>query len=257
VSRHERVASFAPAVCALLTGLALGQAGLAHAAAFSVNPTQVYLSAKVTSALVSLRNESSETLRFQLTLHAWDQAPTGEMKLAPTEDVLFFPRLLTLAPKEERRVRLGLSQGAGAVERSYRLFVEELPASQAEATPGAVKVLTKMSIPIFVQPATGAAKPTLDAVRAAGGRASFVLRNAGNVHLVPDLIKVEGFDRDAKPLFSQTVNAWYILAGGTRQFDVELARPGCSQAVTVVVTVQVGTETLTQTVQTPSGACIP
>ena len=72
----------------------------AHAATFSVNPTQVYLSGRTTTSLLTLRNDSDEPLRFQLSVFAWDQRPDGEMLLAPTQDVVFFPAMLTLAPKE-------------------------------------------------------------------------------------------------------------------------------------------------------------
>lgn len=248
----------APEVCVLLAGLVLCQAGQLRAATFSVNPTQVYLSAKVTTALVSLRNESGETLRFQLTLYAWDQAPNGEMKLAPTDDIVFFPRLLTLAPKEERRVRVGTSRTPGAIEQSYRLFVEELPSSQAEATPGAVRVLTKMSIPIFLQPATPAPAPLLENVAVRAGRAAFAIRNAGTGHFVPDAITIEGVAADGHLVFSLPVNGWYVLAGGHRQYDIDLPRTGCAEVASVAVSVRVGQSAFTRRIQTaPGGPCRP
>src|SRR5687768_17676291 len=87
--------------------LTLGSASGASAATFTVNPTQIFLSGKTTTALLTLRNDSEETLRFQLTAFGWQQTPAGEITLTPTQDVVFFPALLTLAPKEERRIRVG------------------------------------------------------------------------------------------------------------------------------------------------------
>src|SRR4051812_12812932 len=66
----------------------------AQAAAFNVKPTQINLSAKVKSSMLGIRNESAETLRFQLSVFTWAQSAKGEMELAPTTDIVFFPALL-------------------------------------------------------------------------------------------------------------------------------------------------------------------
>ena len=74
--------------------------------------------------LLTLRNESNETLQFQLSVFAWTQSPLGQMELEPTEDVVFFPTLLTLKPKETRRVRVGSATPQDVREKTYRIFVE-------------------------------------------------------------------------------------------------------------------------------------
>jgi P pilus assembly chaperone PapD len=68
------------------------------AATFTVEPTQIVFSNRTNSVLLTLRNESTETLRFELSVFKWDQSPSGEMQLEGTEDIVFFPALLTLAP---------------------------------------------------------------------------------------------------------------------------------------------------------------
>jgi P pilus assembly chaperone PapD len=64
----------------------------AHAATFTVEPTQITLSGRTTSVLLTLRNESTEALRFELSAFKWAQSPAGEMQLEATEDVVFFYR---------------------------------------------------------------------------------------------------------------------------------------------------------------------
>jgi fimbrial chaperone protein len=90
-------------------------------------------------------------LQFQLSVFAWAQSPSGEMQLEPTEDIVFFPTLLTLKPNETRRVRVGSATTQEVREKTYRIFVEELPPAGTVAGSG-VRVLTKMGIPIFVRP---------------------------------------------------------------------------------------------------------
>jgi fimbrial chaperone protein len=182
---------FARVACAVMTGLAACQAGPAFSATFSVNPTQVFFSAKATNALVTLRNESDEAIRFQLSVFAWSQAPDGQMKLAPTQDIIFFPQLLTLAAHEERKIRVGTTLRPEAVEKTYRLFVEELPPSQAEQKAGAIRVLTKMGIPIFLRAAATPPLAELHSLREEGGRFSFVLANNGATHFIPESVTVK------------------------------------------------------------------
>jgi fimbrial chaperone protein len=234
VNRNEP--SLALAIRALLAGLVLCQAGSASASTFSVNPTQVFLSAKVTSALVTIKNESAEALRFQLSVVAWEQTPDGEMKLAPTQDMVLFPQLLRLAPGEERRVRVGTMLAPGPVERTYRLFIEELPPSEGETKTGTVRVLTKMGIPIFLRSADAPAVAELSGLAVKGGRLAFTIANKGTTHFVPNRILVRALGAAGDVVGEQDQKAWYILAHSERVFDIELPTTPLS-AVVVEVTV--------------------
>src|SRR6185503_20021570 len=166
------------------------QAGAAAAATFTVDPTQIFLTGRSGSVLLTLRNESTEVLQFQLSVFAWAQSPSGEMRLEATEDIVFFPTLLTLKPMETRRVRVGSATAQEVREKTYRIFVEELPPTNAVGN--GVRVLTKMGIPIFVRPVKEVATATLSDLRQQEGALRFTLTNAGTVHVVPQSIKVRG-----------------------------------------------------------------
>lgn len=233
------------AACALLAGLALGGADRAWAVTFSVNPTRVILTGRVTNALITLRNESDQGARFQLSAFAWDQAPDGQMKLAPTEDIIFYPQMLALGPREERKVRVGTTLAPGAIERSYRLFVEELPPAAGEENAGKVRVFTKVGIPVFLRASESAPRAELRNLRYGEGRVSFTLANAGSTFFVPDSIVVRALGADGQPIGSQDVKGWYVLAGGVRVFDIEGPKPPASPTA-FVVEVRVGTLTLAE-----------
>ncbi len=236
-------------------GLALGQASAAGAASFSVNPTQVFLSATTKSALVTLKNESDQPVRFQLTLMSWSQAPDGQMQLAATEDIIFFPALLTLNAREERKVRVGATVPPGAVEKTYRLFVEELPPLEKKEMPNSVTMLTKMGVPIFLQPARITAQAALRDLAVAGGRLSFRLLNTGTVHFAPEAVWVRGLDEAGATLFDQKADVWYVLAGGLRAFDVEVPVARCALVRSLVVEARLPGTMLKETLQAPGGAC--
>src|SRR5512136_1744285 len=110
----------------LLLAVATANPRSARAADFTVNPIQIFLAAQTQSAILTVHNTSTEPLRFQLNAFGWAQDAAGQMQLTPTNEVIFFPRLLTLAPNEQRIVRVGTSVAPGPVERTYRIFVEEL-----------------------------------------------------------------------------------------------------------------------------------
>ena len=227
------------------------------AATYTVNPTRVYLSARTTSALMTLKNESPSPLRMQLRARRWDQSRTGEMQLAPTEDLIVFPSLLTLAPGEERKVRVATSLPFGQVEKSYRLYVEELPAVAEDKEGASVRILTRMGIPVFLQPARPSATAVLQGLGLKDGRLGFELANTGNSHYIPESIVVRGFTASGQPVAEWPVSGWYVLAGGTREFAVALARPACETVRSLLVEITIGQTVLKSPLTTPGGACSP
>ncbi len=239
----------------VLTALALTPT-VASAAAYTVNPTRVYLSQSAASALMTLKNESTTPLRMQLKAQRWAQSPAGEMQLSPTEDLVIFPTLLTLAPGEQRKIRVATAAGFGAVEKSYRLYVEELPPASRDAAEGSsVRILTRMGIPVFLQPSRPVATATLRDVGLSQGKVAFELANTGNTHYIPDGITVRGFSGSGQAVGEWPVDGWYILAGGTRAFAVGIASPACEKVRSVLIEVRVGETTIKSPLTTPGGAC--
>jgi len=224
---------------------------LAAAATFTVDPPQIFLFNRTGSVLLTLHNESTETLSFQLSVFAWAQSNSGEMQLQPTQDIVFYPPLLTLKPSETRRVRVGTATNFDVREKTYRLFVEELPPTDA---PKGVRVLTKMGIPVFLRPAKEVATAALTNVRQQDGMLKFTLANVGTVHIVPRSVKVRGLAGSATA-FEKTLDSWYVLSSGRRDFEMALQKNGCAQVTSIVVDVQFESGQVQERLQTPNGAC--
>ena len=238
-----------------LLALAVAAVPAATASTFSVDPTRIDLSRRALSALLSLRNDSDQMLRFEISAFAWAQTAAGEMTLEPTEDIVFFPKLLTLAPSEERKVRIGAVVKPGASEKSYRLFVRELP--PLEGTPAnGVRVLTKMGIPIFVRPDKATVSTELGAPRFENGRLQFALVNTGNVHFIPERITIRGL-AGGVGVFEHPVDSWYVLAAGRREFTVPVPEAECARVTTLLVQAEVASSRLEKRIETPGGACAP
>lgn len=204
-----------------------------------------------------MKNESPQAVTLQVSAFAWAQSAEGEMQLAPTDDIVFFPALLTLQPGEQRRIRIGTTASlGGSVERSYRLFVEELP-PERRSDSTVVAVLTKMGIPIFLQPSTSKAQAGLRNLASSSSAFSFQLENTGSVHIVPRAVRVVGVGATGETVFDRNLQSWYVLAGGTRMFTVPTPAPECSRLRSLTVEVQVGDSVVKERLETPRGTCGP
>ena len=240
-----------------MLGLAwMGQTGLAHAASFSVTPTRIVLAPATTSAVVTLSNHSAVPMRFQLTAFAWDQTEAGQVALSDTKDVVVYPSLVTVAPGESRRIRVAVSAPSVAVERSFRLFIEELPDhAEAPSRRMGVTVRTKMGIPIFVQGARQAPRVTVEPLEFVGGALRVRLSNGGTAHAVVDQIRVRGESATGDAVFATSINGWYLLAGRRQVFSIPIPAAACARATTVLVVAESADGRFTSRLSVPAQAC--
>ena len=157
-------------------------ASFAHAGSFSVNPVRVTLSASQTVAAITVRNEGTEATVVQLETQSWTQRD-GVDVLAPSNDVLATPPILTIPPGGTRIIRVGLRRAPDAQrEVTYRLFLREVPPPQALAQ--ALRVALLISMPIFVEPSKATA-PQVQwrAARTRDGQIRVEARNTGTAHI--------------------------------------------------------------------------
>ena len=222
------------ALAVVVLGLVL-QAGTLAASAFKVTPVRVTFNGPSTT-LLTLKNESDQPLRFQISSYVWSQDPKGGMQLTPTEDIVFFPALLSLNAGEERKVRVATQVTAAGTEKTYRIFFEELPPlEKPEASGAQVRILTKMGIPIFVAPEKGNADASIENVQMQKGTLTLDVRNSGNVHFALDGVKLHGIGSNGEALFDRQVEGWYVLAGSLRSYSVDVPADSCSKLKKIVI----------------------
>jgi fimbrial chaperone protein len=228
----------------------------AGASQFTVNPTRVELSARVSSSVVSVRNDGQSPIRIQVKTHAWTQTLDGVLKLDPTDDVVVFPTLLTLEPGEERRLRVAVAAKAADVERTYRIFLEELPPPKNEPdTANGVQVLTRVGIPIFLAPLKASAQATVSDIGLAGDGLHFQVDNDGTQHFVPQTLRVRGLGANGQTIIDQHRDGWYILAHSSRRYTMPFDARDCTRIRSVLIDVTLADTTLKGRLDTPGGAC--
>jgi len=244
-------------VAAVIITLVLLCAGPAAGATFRVSPVQLSLTASSTSGLLTLSNESQETLRFQLTAYRWDEDERGQMQLLPTMDLAVFPTLLSLEPGKERKIRVGTATGSAPSEKTYRVFVEELPpaADAADAPAGSrIRVLTRMGIPIFLRPSRTETGAEISAARLENARLRFSVRNSGNVHFTLQTIRAVATASSGDTVLDKQENGWYVLAGGTREYDWAMAPQDCARVRSLKIEARTDNGVIETRVEVPPGA---
>jgi fimbrial chaperone protein len=230
-----------------------------EASSFTVNPIRISLSGKNQSALLTLQSQTKEELRFKVLVQEWKQSPQGEMQLKDTKDIVVYPGLLTLAPNEERKLRVGSVVTPGATEKSYRVFVEELPALRAPQTSGKseIKVLTKMGIPIFVTPEKPVSSGTVQGMGMAKGKLSFTVKNTGNVFFLVRSVMVKALGAAGAVAFEKNLEGWYVLAGETRVWELDVPKDACTKSKALTVEVESAEVKFSGRMEVPAAGCGP
>jgi hypothetical protein len=211
----------------LLAAVAGAPGGLA------VSPPVVDLSAAHPFADVTVRNLGAGTREVCASVLAWSQEESGRVVLTGVVHAAVFPRRAILAPGEERRFRVSSADEPAALERAYRVALDVRDLGGG----GAVTAL----VPAFFAPS----RPTRAAavrVACAPRHCRLVLENGGTVRLRPDHVAV-AVVADGGATVERVLEGWWVLAGGSRVYEVPL-EPGAPVSQ-VVAHVDLGGERVT------------
>ena len=225
----------------------------ALAGAFGVSPIRIDLDPGARSGLVTVTNDDERKLHFQLKLFEWTQSPTGDDQLADSEDLIFFPQLFTVEPKQKRIIRVGVRAPYEGPERAFRLFIEELP--DPEATPGSgaqVAVRLRFGVPIFLSAGKVESVPDIATVDTAKGALRVVIRNAGSRQIRFEEVTARAGDR-----IVAKAAGWYVFPGVARTFLLPVTSQDCPLPKSVEIHAVGEGKDVRKTVELPGGACPP
>ncbi len=245
-----RTLSYAgPALLALaLCGVWFAGSGSALASEISIVPVGLSLTPSKTTDLITLHNAGSTAVSLQLSAFQWDETPDRKTKLTPSDDVVFFPPIVTVGGKEDRIVRVGSMVPFGLTEKSYRLVAEELPPPRFQPlAAGAPKevvtrvvVLTRISMPIFLSPPSVTHQESIDGLAVQNGVVVFQVKNTGNAHVLAGAARITGWTADNRALFSTAGSgSGYLLPGEPLQSRIELPNPHCNELQKIAVEVPI------------------
>lgn len=205
----------------------------AAAGQFGVSPIRIDMNRGARSGAITVTNDAqAEPLRAQLRLFEWTQDASGKDDYQLNEELLYFPRLMTLEQGEQKLVRVGLKMQTFEREKAYRLFIEELPAPPA-AGGARVAIAVRFGVPVFVKPAVEDMRGSIEKLAIEKGVLRVGVRNEGNVHFT-----IKAITATSGEALSKEVSGWYLLAGAAREHTIELPPQVCAKLKQIEVIVK-------------------
>lgn len=213
-----------PPCAAFILGLA-AMAGLAAsfdvgAANIQIAPVRVVLQPQRPVASLVVTNDGADEIAMQAEVMSWSQKDRQDVH-APTREVLVNPAIFRIPAGGRQIVRLGLQAPALADERSYRIFLRQLPREKAP-TPGTdgagseLRTLLQLVLPIFVPPSSPAGAPSVawhlrapDAgAQPAASAPALTIDNLGREHLQVTQVTVR--HADGRELLRQRMSVYAL-----------------------------------------------
>ncbi|MGP8153690.1 MAG: molecular chaperone [Smithella sp.] len=220
-------------------------ASRSFAADFQVQPTTMDLSGSVKSGVFSVINNGNEKIDFQVSVQEWNQDGKGKDVYTDTKDIVFFPKVMSIEANSQRAIRIGLKAPRGTKEKTYRLFVAEIPTPKKTSDvkvegkiPAGITIAFRFSMPIFVKPARPQESYAVDSLEMSKGAVKAIVKNTGNVHVKLNAVKFSGKAADGKELYSKEVAGWYVLQGLSFPYEAAVPKEVCGKLATIEVSAQ-------------------
>ena len=215
----------------VVAALLLFGARLASAGEFSVNPIRLELGANVRSSVIGIKNEGKQKLSFQLQAMEWTQDSAGKDQYVDTQDLVFFPKILSVEPSEEGLIRVGSKTAAVPLEKTYRLFIEELPTTSKdpEGSAAQINVLIRFGAPIFIAPLKPQDNLDIENFNITKGVVTIAARNTGNRHQLVQGINLKGTDSGGNEVYALTLADRYLLTGTAKSYATIIAAGHCAK----------------------------
>ncbi len=194
----------------------------------------------------TIKNNYNRAVSYQLSLLAWDQGQ-GDDRLTPSDDLVISPPAFTLAPGASREVRIGYrqKQPRPAIERAFRVMVEELPdVTAGKNAAGVVQMTVKHLLPLYSLSSNPNASPDLSwSIQRDGQRLRIRAENRGDRRAFIRDIQVAPMSigpTKSAAVLSAPRGRVVVLAKSSRSWTVPLDAGGTADQWAVTLTDQFG-----------------
>ena len=147
----------------------------------TVSPTTLIINPQDGVTTLRLKNRGKQEAVYELAGYSW-ALDSGRDVLTLERAFVATPPVVTLAPGEERIVRIGLlsTQHEGPVEQAYRLRISQLEGAPAQGI--GLNVRLQMLLPVFIEGAERKPQLSFDARKDENGSLCIAGRNDGYAH---------------------------------------------------------------------------
>ncbi len=203
---------------------------------FSINPVRIFLDGQNKTNVLKIKNQSDEDISLQLQTFSWAHDSSGKNDYSPTKDIIFFPRILTIHKDEEKIIRIGTVIPQDNQEKTYRLFIEEIPAPDPVKS-NVVNMVMKVGVPVFISPFEEVHGGSIVSTELLGGTLHLKVKNEGNAHFIVNSIALEGKDSPGNEIYTTEIGGWYLHGGKTKEYEIEIPGDHCHSIATLKVEV--------------------
>lgn len=222
----------------------------AQAADFAVYPLRMAFAPGERSAAVGVNNTGDRPIRFQLSLVEWTQDAEGKDVYRDSDELIFFPRLFTVQAGEQGVVRVGPKRAYSGKERTFRVFVDELPEQNAKPNASGIVFSIRFAIPVFIGTPGAKSQGLIEPLVLKEGKLQATVKNAGSAHF-----RIESIELKSDQGHTQQSDGWYLLAGASRLHTLELPRAACLAARRLELRVKTGEGVLTASTEVDPALC--
>jgi P pilus assembly chaperone PapD len=212
-----------------------------------VSPIKIQLSPINKTGALTIFNKGDTPVNLQLDAKSWDMDENGKFIETDTGDFIFYPKTLTIKPKEQASVRVGYMSDFPNTEKPYRLFIYEIPnIKQTEPEKNKVNIglnnALSISMPVYVVPMDDVPAPQveLSQIKADNQKLRIGVKNLTAYHV--DLNKVTAkLLKGGSTLVEKSVDLKLQRVLGEHQVFIDLpidAKKLCQQADAIAVQVE-------------------
>jgi fimbrial chaperone protein len=191
---------------------------------FAVSPIRLDFDRTTKTGVITITNDDDDKLQLQMKAFEWTQDADGKDKYEETDDLIFFPKIATVEKGEQRLLRTSYKIPATEKQKTYRLFIEEIPGPQKTPVQGAqIAVAVRFGVPIFLKPLKEEVKGEVDSVKYADGKLNVKINNTGNTHFFINNIQLKSGEKIA-----EDIKGWYLLNNAARTYSFAMTPQACS-----------------------------
>ena len=222
---------------------------------WGVSPIRLDFTTKVTSGILTVSNGTPDKINYQIKAFEWAQDGEGKDKYTETADIIFFPKMMVVEPGDKKIIRAGMKVPRADREKSYRLFIEEIPKPQ-KAEGAHITFTIRFGVPIFFKPVKEEFKGVIEKISMDKGILAVPIKNTGNSHFVIQTITVKGIGADKETVFSRDLPGWYLLNGVTRQYTTEIPKELCGKIVKLEIDAKTDQFTVKDSLDVQRAMCL-
>jgi len=257
-TRLERMTSYRfPALLFLFVFFALLRPLPVTAGNWRVIPILLDFDQKTRSGVITIYNEGESKVSLQIKSYTWSQDSVGKDQYQEDAELIFFPRLLTIEPGKSQVLRVGMQIPATGVEKTYRLFIEEIPEARKTDQGATIAITLRFGVPIYAAPLKSEPRGEFVAAVLEKGKVSTIIKNTGNVHFRIQSVQLVGKDASGGEVLRQKIDGWYLLSGVSRPYSFTLPAEECRKNATLELLVDTNQEDIATVLKVDPQACFP